>query len=374
MAQRRRLLASRAVTGRPLNIAVDAAVLDGGWGGIPKYLHRIARELALGGDRVHLLANTWRWDTRIAELPGVGLRLKGERPWREVAVPLYALARRADVLWAPNTTLPLRPLKPAVVTVHDLAPLLFPDSKPPAVVEAFRTTLPRSARAATRVICVSESTARDAERLWGVDPARIVVIPNGVDAAFRPGGQDAARAAVAQRHGVAGPYVLHVGTLEPRKGLDVLIDAAATRAGWTLVLAGRLGFDGERLAAKARDAGAVLLQGLDDDALVDLYRGAEALAAPAIHEGFGIVPLEAMACGTPAVIAADAGALNEVSDEAAVVVGERTPEAWLAGIDAAIRDRAALVPRGIAVAARYDWADVARRTHAVLADAARTAG
>jgi glycosyltransferase involved in cell wall biosynthesis len=201
-----------------------------------------------------------------------------------------------------------------------------------------------------------------------VDPARIVVIPNGVDARFAPGDRDAARAAVARRFGVEGPYVLHVGTLEPRKGLDVLLDAA-DGAPWALVLAGRLGFDGERLAARARAVGATLLEGLDDDALVDLYRGAQALAAPAIHEGFGIVPLEAMACGTPAVVARDAGALTEVSGDAAVVVGERTPEAWRAGIAQAAAARAELAPRGLALAARYDWADVARRTRAVLAAA-----
>jgi glycosyltransferase involved in cell wall biosynthesis len=356
------------VTERPLSIAVDANVLDGGWGGIPKYLARIARELACAGDHVHLLANTRAWDSGIAEVPAIGLRLKGQRPWRDLAWPVWAARKRADVLWAPNTMLPVRPLRPTVVTVHDLAPLLFPDSKPPAVVKAFRTVYPRSVRAATRVICVSAATARDAERLWDVDPARIEVIPNGVDARFSPGDRDAARAAVARHFGVDNPYVLHVGTLEPRKGLDVLFDAA-DGAPWSLVLAGRLGFDGERLAARARAVGATLLQGVSDDALVDLYRGAEALAAPAIYEGFGITPLEAMACGTPAVVADDAGALTEVSGDAAVVIGERTPEAWLTGIAQAAAARAELVPRGLALAARYDWADVARRTHAVLAAA-----
>ena len=120
--------------------------------------------------------------------------------------------------------------------------------------------------------------------------------------------------------------MLHVGSLEPRKGLDVLL-AAAQGAGWTLVLAGSTSYKGEGLRAAAEHAGAVVIGGASDDELVGLYRAAEAVAAPAIYEGFGIVPLEAMACGTPAVVAANAGALEEVSGAAAVVVGERTPEA-----------------------------------------------
>src|SRR5206468_2721609 len=100
-----------------------------------------------------------------------------------------------------------------------------------------------------------------------------------------------------------------VGSLEPRKGLDVLIDAAARARDWRLVLAGAPAHDGGRIAQAARAAGALLLDGVQEDDLVALYRGADAVAAPALYEGFGIVPLEALASGTPVVIASDAGAL-----------------------------------------------------------------
>jgi glycosyltransferase involved in cell wall biosynthesis len=359
------------VTERPLSIAVDANVLAGSWGGIPKYVDRIVRGLVAGGDRVHLLVNDFGWRSGVPGAHDVGLRFKGEAGWRNVALPAWAALHRVDVVWAPNTALPRWSPAPTVSTIHDLAPLLFPDSKPPSVLESFQTMLPRSVRAAERVICVSQSTAADARRLWDVPADRIDVIPCGVDARFHPGDRAAAIADVRARHGLDRPFVLHVGTLEPRKGLDVLI-AAAAQAGdaWHLVLAGRLGFDGERLAAAARAAGATLLQGLEDDDLVDLYRAAEAFAAPAIHEGFGIGPLEAMACATPVIIAADAGALTEVSGAAAVTVAERTPAAWLAGIAEARARREELTVRGSAVAARYDWADSARATRAVLAAAA----
>ena len=355
--------------GAPLHVAVDANVLQATWGGIPKYLHRIAGELAAGGDRVDLLVNRSDWRTPVPGTRAVNIRLRGRPLWRELRLPLWAAARRPDVLWSPEGVLPRLCPVPGVVTVHDLAPLLFPGSKPPELERSYRTERPRCARAAARVICVSETTARDVTEHWGVRRERIAVIPNGVDERFRPGDREAARAAVGSRFGVEGPYVLHVGSLEPRKGLDVLL-AAAQGAGWTLVLAGSTSYKGEGLRAAAEHAGAVVIGGASDDELVGLYRAAEAVAAPAIYEGFGIVPLEAMACGTPAVVAANAGALEEVSGAAAVVVGERTPEAWRAGIEEARRRRPELESAGIAHAARYRWADVAAATRVVLAEAA----
>jgi glycosyltransferase involved in cell wall biosynthesis len=353
-----------------VRVAVDANVLSVGHGGIPRYLLRITERLAAAGDEVFLLANRFAWPAPVPGVRTVGLRVKGLDRWRSYAVPAWVAARGMDVLWAPETILPPRtPRAATVCTVHDLAPLLWPESKPPSVLRQFETTIPRSVRSATRVLCVSQQTAGDVERLWGVGPDRVRVVPNGVDATFAPGDRAQAQAAVAARYGVGEPFVLHVGSIEPRKGLDVLIAASARQPGWRLVLAGGLGHDGERIAAAARTAGAVVLAPPDDAELLALYRAADAVAAPALYEGFGIVPLEAMACGTPAVIAAGAGALEEISGAAAVVVAERTPDAWLAGIERARAERAARRDRGVALAASYGWDDVATRTRAVLAEA-----
>jgi glycosyltransferase involved in cell wall biosynthesis len=157
----------------------------------------------------------------------------------------------------------------------------------------------------------------------------------------------------------------------------VLIEAAALATsegtGWRLVLAGAPGFEGERIAAKARESGACELLGpVGEDELVELMRAAGALAAPAIYEGFGIAPLEAMACATPAVIAAGSGGLEEVSGAAAVVVAERTPAAWHAAIERALARPEELVERGLAHAARFTWPSVAAQTREVLAEAAAT--
>jgi glycosyltransferase involved in cell wall biosynthesis len=359
--------------GARLHVAIDANVLEAAWGGIPKYLHRIAEELAAGGDRVDLLINRRGWTTTIPGAHAVNLRLRGRPLWRELAVPAWMLRHRPDVLWAPEGVLPRRGPLPGVVTVHDLAPLLLPGTKPPALEQEYRTSRPRSARSAARVICVSETTARDVADQWGVPRDRLAVVPNGVDERFRPGDTEIARATVRERYGVQGPFVLHVGSIEPRKGLEVLFSASAG-ADWTLVLAGSPGFKGEGLVADASRAGAVLIRGADDDDLVSLYRAAEAVAAPALYEGFGIVPLEAMACGTPAVVAANAGALEEVSGAAAIVVADRDPEAWRAGIAEARRRRPELATTGLAHAARFRWPQVAAATRAVLVDAARGRG
>jgi glycosyltransferase involved in cell wall biosynthesis len=358
-----------------MRIAIDANVLDGKWGGIPKYVHRIAAELLALGDEIDLLANTTKVHHQIPAAQEVGIRVKGAGLWRQAFLPLWLARRKPDVLWAPESVLPRWSPVPTVVTIHDLASLRLPGIKSEAHVRGVRTEVARSARRATRVIAVSQTTADDLEDHFGLGSETVRVVPNGVDDAFVPGDRDAARQAVRDRWGIAVPFVLHVGALEPRKGLDVLIEAAALAsregAAWRVVLAGMPGFEGERIEAAARASGACdLLGSVTDPELVELLRAANAFAAPALYEGFGIAPLEAMACGTPAVIAAGSGGLEEISGPAAIVVGERTPEAWRDAVERALKRPTELIERGLGHAARYRWPAVAAQTRAVLAEAA----
>lgn len=360
---------------QPMRIAIDANVLDGKWGGIPKYVHRIVRELLEHGDEIELLANTRRVHHQVPGAHEVGVRVKGIRVWREAFLPLWLARHRCDVLWAPESVLPRWSPVPTVVTVHDLASLHIPGIKSDKHVRDMQTEVARSASRAARVIAVSQTTAADVEQRFGLDAEKVRVVPNGVDDDFVPGDREAARQAVRERWGIRTPFVLHVGALEPRKGLDVLIEAAALAssdgASWRVALAGMPGFEGERIEAAARASGACDLLGwVNDPELLDLLRAADALAAPALYEGFGIAPMEAMACGTPAVIAAASGGLEEISGPAAIVVGERSPQAWRNCLERALTRPPDLIERGLAHAAGFRWSAVAAQTRAVLAEAA----
>ena len=252
-------------------IVIDANCLAWDWGGIPKYVDRIVRELARDETLdIELLANA---SGPFSEIEGVRQRwrrIRGGAAWRNgFVLPVLARAR-PDVFWAPQGLTPVHVPVPSVVTLHDLAPLLFPGTKPWRETLAYSTNMRRSARRADRVLAVSATTAADARRLWGLREERMRIVPNGVDAAFTPGDRAAAADAVRVRFGLDGRFVLHVGALDPRKGLDVLFDAAerawAAGDGWRLALAGSPGFGSEAQLARLEGAPWCALLGRVSDA------------------------------------------------------------------------------------------------------------
>jgi glycosyltransferase involved in cell wall biosynthesis len=259
----------------------------------------------------------------------------------------------ADLLHCPTYYAPMRPRLPTVVTVHDLAVFRYPAAFGGWTRRFVPRAVPAMIRAATRVVAVSEFTASEVEQVVGVPRDRISVIPNAADAAFTPDGPSA-----------EGEYALAVGTLEPRKNLGRAIEAAA-RVGIELRVAGAAGWGG----VEARGAHVRWLGRVDDDELARQYRGAACLVYPSLYEGFGIPPLEAMACGTP-VVASRGGAIEEVVGEAAALVDPLDSGDIAAGIERAVRDRAALRAAGLARARTFSWDETARRTRAVYEEAA----
>lgn len=264
-----------------------------------------------------------------------------------------------------------------VVTVHDLIPLLLPRTFTRRHRTIVRLALARVRRRADLVLVPSRAVQRDVVERLGVEEERVVVVPHGCEARFRParGAADAAAlSAAAGRLGLPPRYVLAVGTLEPRKNLTTLLHAyarlraAAAAPPPELVLAGARGWlDGPvRQTVRALGLEAVVrLPGfIDDDDLPAVYRGAELVVFPSLREGFGLPLLEAMASGVP-VVASSAPALPEVAGGAALLVDPLDVEAMAAAAARALRDqplREKLRAAGIARAAQFSWTAAARQT------------
>jgi glycosyltransferase involved in cell wall biosynthesis len=266
--------------------------------------------------------------------------------WYLAALPL--LARRADVLHCPTFRAPVRSQVPLVVTFHDLAVLRYPEMFNRWTRSYSRAVLPRVAKAAKRVIAVSEFTARELVDVLGIKERKIRVIGNGVGPPFTPRG-DAAD----------GDYVLAVSTLEPRKNLGRLVEGfqRANLDGCELRIVGARGWGN---AAPPPGRGVRWLGEVSDEELARLYRGAACAAYMSLYEGFGLPVLEAMACATP-VVAADLPSIREFA-RGAVTVDPTDPDAIAAGLVEALDHRDELAREGRIEAANHDWSGVARKT------------
>jgi glycosyltransferase involved in cell wall biosynthesis len=291
--------------------------------------------------------------------------------WKHLALPLALARDRRQVFHSPTGTLPVWAPCRQVVTIHDLFAAVEPRWFTPRVAWQLRTTQRRAARTARRVIAVSDCTRRDLVERFGVPASRISVVHNGVDhARFRPVKVDAE--VVARRFGVQYPFILYVGSLMPWRNAPRLL-RAASRLGLGLLFVGRdiWGTDPtQRIATEngwdwARFAGYV-----PDADLPELYAAARVFAYPSLYEGFGIPPLEAMACGTP-VVASNAGALPEVLGKAALLVNPLDEAALAEALRAAADDGGALRQRGLDQAARYSWERAAAETWRVYEEACR---
>ena len=324
--------------------------------GVQRYAVEIVRRL---GDRCRVVGTDVRDGVR------------GHR-WEQASLPLRC---RGTLLWSPCNTGPLA-VRRQVVTIHDATYADTPEcfSKPFAAWYGY--LLPRLARRVRRVMTVSEFSRGRLADLTGLDPAAIDVIPNGVDPRFAPPSA-AAVAAVRRQYDLPGPYVLSLGSIEPRKNLATLLRAwpsvAARRPELTLAVAGggnaiygSVGIDPATLPRVK------LLGYVDDAALPALYGSCEAFVFPSVYEGFGLPPLEAMACGA-AVVCSDATALPDVVGDAAVLVNPKDAGGMADAIVRVTDDpalRATLAGRGRARAATFNWDDSAELVWQSLARAA----
>ena len=279
-----------------------------------------------------------------------------------IVLPRRAERLRLDLLHCPMGLAPVRTGTPLVITVHDMAVWDHPEWFERPIVMQQQLVLARALRRARRILTPSESTRRRVLEILAIDAEAVEVAPWGVDKHFAPGPPSGA---ILERHGIAGRYVLVVGTLEPRKNVEAALEAferlVDEGAEYSLVIAGARGWREDQLMTRLRESPASarlhLMGRVDEDALVSLYRGADCLVYPSRYEGFGFPPLEAMACGTP-VVCARTTSLPEVVGDAAVLFELDDGEALhgaLADLLASSGQREELARRGQRRAARFTW-------------------
>jgi glycosyltransferase involved in cell wall biosynthesis len=273
--------------------------------------------------------------------------------WQQVVLPRIATD---GVLWGPHGTLPFALRVPAVVTLHDFTSLTAPGRHRLKTIASFNLFIGRSLEKAARIAAVSRTVADEAMRWFGVPATKIALVPNGVDEFFSPGGEEE-------------DFILFAGTLEPRKGIDDLIAVyeALPQPRPRLVLAGDPGWGGLKSAPHE------ITGYVSRERLRDLYRRAKIFVYPSREEGFGIPPLEAMACGAP-VVATRVGAIPEFAGDAALLVDPGDREALRDAIVRLLRDpalRRELRARGPERARRYRWDASAVTMTRLLEDAAR---
>ncbi|MBK9711814.1 MAG: glycosyltransferase family 4 protein [Kouleothrix sp.] len=337
---------------------------------------------------------------RPAALPPLGAnfalrRIPFPRLWSHARLSAELLLRPPDTLFVPAHVLPLgAPLARrmrTVVTIHDMGYLHFPEAHTPAQRLYLRLSTAWSARAATRLIAISGATRDDLVRYAGARPEKIAVIHHGVSPRFRPVEDTAAIEEAMRRYGIAGAYLLYVGTVQPRKNLARLIEAFAqtlqiverrlqiddphlqsTICNLQLVIAGKRGWLTEAIERRAAELGVadrVVFAGyVADDDLPALLSGALAFVFPSLYEGFGMPVLEAMACGAP-VLAANTSSLPEVAGGAALLVDPADTGAIADGLARLSADaglRADLRARGRERAAAFTWDRCAEQTLRVL--------
>ena len=358
-------------------------------------LHLIRALLRTGPQAAHrfrLYLNATPPPGLFPDVPHVACRVMPfPRLWTHVRLSVEMLSRPPDVLLVPSHVLPLVHPRRSVVTVHDLGHRYYPEAHTATQRRYLEWSARFHVRMAAHLLADSSSTADDLVRLYSANPERITVAHLGVDPGFGPVRDPEAVAAVCAKYGIEGPYLLYVGTLQPRKNLVRLIEAfgqmrkrekgvkgeggnglSGTRS-LKLVLAGKRGWLDDEILSRARELGIgerVVLPGFVDAAdLPALYTGALLFVMPSLYEGFCMPVLEAMACGTP-VACSDVSSLPEVVGDAALTFDPHDVGDIAATMARGIGDsglREELVARGLERVKQFTWERCAECVLQVLA-------
>jgi glycosyltransferase involved in cell wall biosynthesis len=369
------------VRGYAMQIGINAlklyATQDYRNAGISNYIRQLVTHLLNNesDNRYTLYTNhlmpTWQQRTR-HEPRVISSRLPTASPvprifWEQTALAWHSARGTLDVLHCPLNVIPMAAACPTVLTIHDLTFLRYPRLFPRLKQQYLRFFTHFSAHRADAVITDSASTRLDVVKMLGVGEDRVHVVYPAADEDFYPRTLADSKAFCAER-GLPSQYVLYVGTLEPRKNVDVLIRAfgKAVRQNELphhLVLVGGKGWMTQRIQEAIVQAGIgdrLIMPGyVPREELPLWYSSADLLVYPSSYEGFGYPALEAMASGTP-VVASNASSLPEVVGDAGLLVPPRKEDKLAAAIESVLTDQAladALSVQGLEQASRFSWSD-----------------
>ena len=372
-----------------LRIAVDARPLSTEVTGIGRYTEQLLARLTEGEDDWLLLSSSPLQERPWLESPNVRVRTAHFKSraagmaWAQTGLPYWAGRESVDLLWAPvHRIARYLPKKIArVVTIHDLVWKHAGDTMRPLSRWLDATLMPEAVRLADRIIAVSNQTAQDLVAEFPESKDKIRVIPLGISTLPAPRGRDAVEAL-----GLRDPYILFVGTLEPRKNLQRLIEAYAAlpeeqRRGHVLAVAGGRGWgdvDLPGLIGRLGLEGRVHILGyLDETLLSTLYAHAAFLAMPSLYEGFGLPLVEAMSAGRP-VLTSMRASMPEVAGPAGVLVDPENLDSLVAGLSRLLDpvEQGSLAAQARRQAGLFSWERAASATRAVFNEAleARRAG
>lgn len=334
--------------------------------------HQYAIFAATGG----LEASDWglgiqRSDVRLCSVPLSDDWLA--RLWHRLRlpIPVEVITGSLDVFYSPDFALPptLRGTK-TLLTVHDLSFVHHPNAFLPSLRRYLEDIVPRSVDRADLVLADSAHTRSDLISLFDVSPQGVTIVYPGVDSRFSPEPELGERDRLRERYGIADqPYILSVGTLQPRKNYLYLMEGfirlpAHIGAGLQLLVAGGRGWLCDEIVAEADRHESIRLLGfVEDEDLPALYRGACLFALTSLYEGFGLPVLEAMACGVP-VVCSQTSSLPEVAGDAALLVDPLISDELTQAISRVLEDenlREEMISRGLVQAASFTWERSARQ-------------
>ncbi len=297
--------------------------------------------------------------------------------WEQAVLPRHMAANKLDVFHSPHYTIPLKCRIPTVTTFHDMTFFSHPEVHERSKVVFFQRMIKLAADRASAIIAVSESTKNDAVKFLGLQEDRIDVVYEGVDVDFyRPLDETDGLEPVRAKYGLEKDFILFVGTLEPRKNITGVIEAFSRVVGgvkkeYNLVVAGTKGWNYQsvfELVQRLNIEREVVFTGyVPEEELPLLLNAASVFVYPSFYEGFGIPPLEAMACGTP-VVTSNISSLPEVVGDAGILVDPNDPDAIADAIQRILSDdglRRELAAKGVARAKLFSWQKAAGETLAI---------